>query len=84
MTLTIDDPEIDRMAEELAQREGVSVADAVKAALTARLGSRAEGKPEPVDLDAVREIARRYAALPVYDDRTDDEIVGYDENGAFR
>ena len=84
MALTIDDPEIDRMAEELAQREGVSVADAVKAALAAQLESRAEGKPKPVDLDAVREIARRYAALPVYDDRTDDEILGYDENGAFR
>ncbi len=83
MALTIDDPKIDRMAEELAQREGVSVADAVRAALAARLGSSAEGKPKPVDLDAVREIARRYAAL-IYDDHTDDEILGYDENGAFR
>ena len=30
---------------------------------------------------ALEEIARRCAALPVVDDRTADEILGYDENG---
>jgi antitoxin VapB len=27
------------------------------------------------------EIARHFASLPVYDSRTSDEILGYDENG---
>lgn len=30
---------------------------------------------------AIDEISRRCAAMPVLDDRTPDEIVGYDENG---
>jgi antitoxin VapB len=30
---------------------------------------------------ALDEIARRCAALPVLDDRSADEILGYDENG---
>ena len=29
----------------------------------------------------LKEIANCYAALPILDDRTDDEILGYDENG---
>lgn len=29
----------------------------------------------------LREMARRVSALPVLDDRTEDEILGYDENG---
>ena len=82
MALTIDDPEIDRMAEELARREGVSVADAVKAALAARLGPKPTARP--IDMDAIRAIQREVAALPVYDDRSDDEILGYDEIGGFR
>jgi antitoxin VapB len=30
---------------------------------------------------AMREISDRFAALPVFDTRTPDEILGYDENG---
>ncbi|MCB1884700.1 MAG: type II toxin-antitoxin system VapB family antitoxin [Geminicoccaceae bacterium] len=82
--LTIEDPEIDRMAEELARREEVSVADAVRRALAARLGARAEAKAAPIDREAIRRIQERVAALPVLNDRGDDEILGYDENGAFR
>jgi hypothetical protein len=32
----------------------------------------------------VDEIIERYRALPVLDDRSDDEILGYDENGLFK
>jgi len=31
--------------------------------------------------DELDEIARHCASLPVRDSRTDDEILGYDENG---
>ncbi len=34
-------------------------------------------------LTCAREIARRCAALPDLDRRTDEEIVGYDERGLF-
>lgn len=35
----------------------------------------------PIDMQAIREIIDRVAALPVLDDRTPEEIIGYDENG---
>lgn len=35
----------------------------------------------PIDMHAIQEILDRVAALPVLDDRTPEEIIGYDENG---
>jgi antitoxin VapB len=32
-------------------------------------------------VEEILAIGRRFSALPVLDDRSDDEIVGYDENG---
>jgi antitoxin VapB len=34
--------------------------------------------------EELREIGERCAALPTLDDRTEDEILGYDENGLPR
>ena len=42
-------------------------------------------KKKPVDdptlVEDLLEIARRCQALPILDDRSEDEILGYDENG---
>jgi len=35
-------------------------------------------------MEKLREICDRYAALPVVDNRTDDEIIAYDEIGVPR
>jgi antitoxin VapB len=54
---------------------------ATKRALEERLrrtGAEAHKAALFEDLEAIR---RRLAALPVLDDRTPDEIIGYDENG---
>ena len=32
-------------------------------------------------VEEIMAIAHRFASLPVLDDRSDDEIIGYDENG---
>ncbi len=35
-------------------------------------------------VDEIMAIAHRFSSLPVLDDRSDEEIVGYDENGIPR
>ena len=82
MALSIKNPEAERLARELARVTGESLTEAVTEALRDRLVRKAGHKG---DLDQVRaEIRRiqaRVAALPVLDDRTPDEIIGYDEHG---
>jgi hypothetical protein len=58
----------------------------IKSGRTERLARRAAGRAcEGVTgaFTCAREIARRCAALPDLDCRTDEEILGYDERGLF-
>jgi antitoxin VapB len=81
MALSIKHPEADRLARELAARTGESLTDAVVIALRERL-ARETGRARSVPLrEELAEIRRRCSALPVVDDRSADEIIGYDEYG---
>lgn len=77
MTLNIDDPDVQSLANALAALTGETVEQAVITALRERLYRL---KKEAL-LEELMEISRRSASLPVYDDRTPDEIVGYDDQG---
>ncbi|HWZ33823.1 MAG TPA: type II toxin-antitoxin system VapB family antitoxin [Bryobacteraceae bacterium] len=78
MALTIENEETIRLAQELAADAGESVEDAVLNALRERLSFRQRN----ASLDKViREIQERVAKLPVLDDRSPDELLGYDEWG---
>ena len=81
MALVIDDPDIDRLAQELAEVEHVSVKEAVERALRARL---AHGQAIQEKRRKIRELQERVKGYPIYDDRTPDEIIGYDEFGLPR
>ncbi len=82
MALSIKNPETERLARELARTTGESVTRAVTEALRDRLVREAGHKGDREQILAeIREIQARVAALPVLDDRTPDEIIGYDENG---
>ncbi len=61
---------------------GESLTEAVRGALRLRLRDeqRKRGEP-PWDDGEIDAILRRCRALPPLDDRTEDEILGYDENG---
>lgn len=84
MALSIKDPEADRLARELAQTTGETLTEAVTTALRERL-LREKGRRRAKDLAArLMEIGEQCAALPVLDDRTPDEIIGYDEHGIPR
>lgn len=84
MALNIKDEATDRLARELAQQTGEGLTEAIRVAVgerLERLGGRRRGRSLADELDA---IALRCAALPVLDERPDDEVLGYDEHGVPR
>ena len=82
MALNIKDPHTDRLARELADLSGLPITVAVREALEERLAVlRARARTAPADLE---EIIRRGRARATVDGRTDDEILGYDEQGLPR
>jgi antitoxin VapB len=84
MPLSLKDPEADRLAREVAKRTGETITGAIVVALRERL-ARLKGSPRRPPLrDELREIARRCAALPTLDDRSDEDILGYDAGGLPR
>jgi antitoxin VapB len=84
MALSIKHPEADRLARELAARTGETLTEAVIEALRERL-IREQGRSRgPRVSEQLAAIGRRCAALPVLDQRTPDEILGYDEQGLPR
>ena len=84
MALSLKDPEADRLAREVAARTGETLTRAVVVALRERL-ARLRGRSKRRRLrDELREIARRCAQLPTLDDRSAEEILGYDERGLPR
>jgi len=78
VALTIQSPEAERLAQELAAKRGASVEDSVLQALRAET-EREEERARRHQL--IKEIQDEVAKLPVLDDRTPDEILGYDEWG---
>jgi antitoxin VapB len=82
MALSIKSPEADRLARELAEKTGESITDAIIIAMRERLAREERKKRDTRRLaEDLLEIGRHCASLPVYDTRSSDEILGYDENG---
>lgn len=81
MALNIKHPEADRLARELARRRGLSLTEAVVCALRAEVARETQRVRAPGMAEELLAIGARYAALPTYDERSDDQILGYDEHG---
>jgi antitoxin VapB len=84
MALSIKNPEAERLARLVAKETGESLTGAIDQALRERLARLKRKQRAPDLIEQLHEIARRVKALPVLDDRTPDEILGYDENGLPR
>jgi antitoxin VapB len=84
MALSIKHPEADRLARALAERTGETLTDAILNALRERLQREQSKNDEPEVLEELRAIRRRMARYPVRDDRSPDDILGYDEHGIPR
>ncbi len=80
MALHITNPETERNVRRLASITGEPIAEAVNKAAVERIRSISP-KRDPTLMADIYEILREVDALPRFDHRTPDEIIGYDENG---
>ena len=83
MGLSVKNPEVERMLREIAGRRGVGMTEALRQLLAeeeARAATRREAEVA-AKLRRLHEIQARVAALPDVSDMTDDEILGYDDDG---
>lgn len=83
MGLSIRNREVERLARMLARSRGISMTEAIRQALANEI-SQQDPQPESHEearLHRMLEIARSAASLPVLDDRSEDEILGYDDHG---
>jgi antitoxin VapB len=78
MALNIRNPETDQLAEQLAELTGETKTAAVTQALRERLQRVRRERSGSRLADRLDAIALRTAALPVQDERSADEILGYD------
>jgi antitoxin VapB len=82
MALSIKSPEADRLARRLAAATGETITIAITVALRQRLNLvERKSLSKAALLEEIRAISHHCASLPVLDTRSEDEILGYDENG---
>jgi antitoxin VapB len=81
VALNIKDQETDRLARELAAATGESITVAARRAIEERLARvRARREAQPA-ADELRALILRGRARAILDDRSPDEILGYDDHG---
>jgi antitoxin VapB len=84
LALSFKDKETDRLAREVAALTGETLTDAVRTALAERLERERLRRGKPSGLaEQLAALARECAALPDFDTRSPDEIIGYDETGMW-
>ena len=81
MALNIKSRETERVVRDLAARTGLSITEAVHQAAVEKLRRMDEDREKR--RQALYEIIERAKTLPNLDPRTDDEILGYNDIGAF-
>ncbi|MDQ2080219.1 type II toxin-antitoxin system VapB family antitoxin [Xanthobacteraceae bacterium Astr-EGSB] len=84
MALSIKDPETERLARSLARLTGESITAATRRAIEERLRRIGGQSRKAILLEELAEIRRRWSAIPVVDNRTPKDILGYDEHGLPR
>ncbi|MBI1180364.1 MAG: PSK operon transcription factor [Alphaproteobacteria bacterium] len=73
MALNILDPEIDRLARELARLTGTSATEAIRQALSEKIATLQ--KPKKASLEELMRIAEAVDRLPILDPRDPDEML---------
>ncbi len=82
MALSFKDPETEALARKAAELTGESLTQSVKGALQDRLEREQILRGyRPIDRAAVDAVIAEVAALPVYDNRGGEDLMGYDDNG---
>ncbi|MGH3199432.1 MAG: type II toxin-antitoxin system VapB family antitoxin [Streptosporangiaceae bacterium] len=83
MALSIKSDDADRLARQLAAETGETLTEAVEIALKERL-EREHSRHTASMRTRLARLAADVAAMPVADDRTPEEIIGYDDAGLPR
>ncbi|HEX7183543.1 MAG TPA: type II toxin-antitoxin system VapB family antitoxin [Thermoanaerobaculia bacterium] len=84
MALSIKNDTAEKLARQVANETGESLTEAIIHSLEERL-ERLKGRRSAPDLvETLMAISQRCSSLPDLDTRTANEILGYDEVGAFR
>ncbi len=85
MAIYLKNDETERLARQVAKLTGETLTDAVRISLRERLRRETlkRGR-KPWDEAAIKQLIARFQALPVLDDRSADDIIGYDEHGVPR
>jgi antitoxin VapB len=84
MALSIRNTRAEELARQVAAECGETLTEAIIHALEERL-ERIKGRPITTDIaEEIMKISRRCRALPERDQRSSDEVLGYDERGLPR
>ncbi len=82
MAISLKDPETDILARQVARLTGETLTEAIRTSLRERLRHEQLARGEGPELArALGAIADRCAALPSLDNRAEDEILGYGQDG---
>lgn len=81
MALSIKNPNTERLAREVAKETGESITEAIQKSLEERIIRVRKLHRKRLLQEETEGMLRRIDALPVLDNRTPDEIIGYDEYG---
>ena len=86
MALNIKNVETEKLVRELARRRGQGITEVLTDVLRREV-ERERRKPLRRDANdlhrRIDEIVKEFNRLPVLDDRTPDEIIGYNDQGLF-
>ena len=83
MALNIKSRETEQVVRDLAKRTGLTITEAVHQAVVEKLRRMDEDEDRERRRQAIYKIIERAKALPVYDSRPIDEILGYNDKGTF-
>jgi len=81
MPLSIKNEQTERLARQVAEVTGESLTGAIQHSLEERLARLNQRRVSRVERESLEDILLRVDALPVLDDRSPEEILGYDRHG---
>src|SRR5205823_11842185 len=84
MALSIKNENTERLARQVAGETGESITEAIQKSLEERWERLKARRRNRVLTGQIEDLLRRVDALPTLDDRSPDEILGYDEHGMPR
>jgi hypothetical protein len=86
MAIVIEDMQTERLAQEIAAAQGVTVTEVVRESLLSLAELRGLSARKPPLRERLAALAREVDALPARhpaDGRSDNDILGYGEHGAW-